>query len=610
MKNYNEFILKFANVNGSGSASSNQMFAKALFKTGVTVSSKNIFPSNIQGLPTWFSIRVSEKGYTGNRDGVDLMVAMNIATFKGDVESMASGGCFLYDSSFPREFDRDDIKVLGVPLTRLVLEQFGEIKQRFFYKNIACCGVLTSILELDKSLFSELIQEQYATKPKLIPSNIAAFEMGYDWAKNNIPEDYLSFAIRAPEVTPPGKRILISGNEAGGLGCVFAGASFCAWYPITPSTSLPEGFMKYCEKFRHEDGEDQNSGAAKYAIVQAEDEISAAGMTMGAGWNGVRAFTATSGPGISLMSEIIGLAYFAEIPMVLFNVQRGGPSTGMPTKTQQSDILLCAYASHGDTVHPMIFPSDPKESFDFAVKSFDFADRYQTPVFVMLDLDLGMNDWVCEAFDMSEHENWDRGKVMTKDMLDEMPDWGRYLDMDGDAVPYRSLPGVHNSKGAYLTRGTSHDEMAGYTEDGYVHARIIDRIHQKFLSMSEALPPPIYYQAGKTSNDVALFYGTTESSMIEASDEMCAQGKVLDLIRLRSFPFQSQLVENLNQYDRIFVVEQNRDGQMASLLNNETNIDKSKIISIRDYYGAPIIASSIVSKISPYFEASNIAVVR
>ena len=502
----NDFVIKFANVNGSGSASANQMFAKGVFRSGIPVSPKNIFPSNIQGLPTWFEVRVNEKGYLGRREGIDISVVMNPQSYGDDVKELKSGGYLIYDSSWKRDFGRDDINVLGIPLTQLCVNEFSNPKQRLLFKNLGYVGLLASILDMDKEIYISLINEQFKGKEKLIEPNIKALEIGYSYAEENF-KDLCEIKVNKSNKTDG--LILTSGNDAAGLGCVYGGATFCAWYPITPSTSLAESFSDYSEKLRKEDESQKN----KFAFIQAEDELAAIGMTIGANWNGARGFTATSGPGISLMSEFIGLAYFAEVPSVIFNVQRGGPSTGMPTRTQQSDLLACAYASHGDTKHVLLIPSDPKECFDFSVEAFDLADRLQTPVIVLSDLDLGMNDWSTKEFDWDDSKKYDRGKVLSKEDLDGMERFGRYLDVDGDGIPYRTYPGTHPSKGAYFTRGTSHDEYARYTEDGEKNAEVLSRLLKKYQTASELVPSPVFNQDKNSSSIGIIYFGSTDCSM-------------------------------------------------------------------------------------------------
>ena len=589
----NDFVIKFANVNGSGSASANQMFAKGVFRSGIPVSPKNIFPSNIQGLPTWFEVRVNEKGYLGRREGIDIAVAMNPQSYGQDVTELKQGGYLIYDSSWARDFGRDDINILEIPLTKLCVQEFSNPKQRLLFKNLGYVGLLASILEMDKEIYVSLIEEQFKGKEKLIEPNVKALNIGYKYAEDNF-KDFCEIKVKNSNKTEG--LILTSGNDAAGLGCVYGGATVCAWYPITPSTSLAESFDKYSEKFRVEVGTDKN----KYAFIQAEDELAAMGMTIGANWNGARAFTATSGPGVSLMSEFIGLAYFAEVPAVLFNVQRGGPSTGMPTRTQQSDLLSCAYASHGDTKHIMLIPSDPKECFEFAVEAFDLAERYQTPVIVLLDLDLGMNDWSSKEFQWNDLQEYDRGKVLSKEDLDEIEEFGRYLDVDGDGVPYRTYPGTHPQKGAYFTRGTSHDEYARYTEDGVKNAEILSRLTKKFQTASSTVPAPIFNQEASTSSIGVIYFGSPDCSMQEALDSLKDEKIDVDAMRIRSFPFNLEVWEFIEEHDLLFIVEQNRDGQMRTLLMAEGGIMPDKLVSILCFDGQPITASFITNKINAH----------
>ncbi len=593
----NDFVIKFANVNGSGSASANQMFAKGVFRSGIPVSPKNIFPSNIQGLPTWFEVRVNEKGYLGRREGIDIAVAMNPQSYGQDIAELKEGGYLIYDSSWKRDFGRDDINILEIPLTKLCVQEFTNPKQRLLFKNLGYVGLLASILEMDKDVYISLIEEQFKGKEKLIEPNIKALEIGYKYAEENF-KDLCGIKVKKSNKTEG--LILTSGNDAAGLGCVYGGATVCAWYPITPSTSLAESFEKYSEKFRVEIGTEKN----KFAFIQAEDELAAMGMTIGANWNGARGFTATSGPGVSLMSEFIGLAYFAEVPAVLFNVQRGGPSTGMPTRTQQSDILSSAYASHGDTKHIMLIPSNPKECFDFAIEAFDLAERYQTPVIVLLDLDLGMNDWSSKEFEWDDLREYDRGKVLSKNDLDEVEEFGRYLDVDGDGVPYRTYPGTHPQKGAYFTRGTSHDEYARYTEDGVKNAEVLSRLTKKFQTASSTVPAPIFNQEESSSSIGVIYFGSTDCSMQEALDDLEDQNINVDAMRIRSFPFNLEVWEFIEEHDLLFIVEQNRDGQMRTLLMAEGGIIPDKLVSILCFDGQPITASFITSKINAHISGT------
>ena len=593
----NEFVIKFANVNGSGSASANQMFAKGIFRSGVPVSPKNIFPSNIQGLPTWFEVRISEKGYLGRTEGVDITVAMNPQSYNEDLREINSGGYLIYDSSWKRDFKRTDINIIEIPLTKLCVEEFTNPKTRLLFKNIVYVGALSYLLGMDKEIYETLIAEQFKGKDKLIAPNIKALNIGYDYASGNLKG---SCEIKVNKSEKTKGMILTSGNNASGLGCVYGGATVCSWYPITPSTSLAEAFTDYSEKLRIEENTNKN----KYAIIQAEDELAAVGMAIGANWNGARAFTATSGPGISLMSEFLGLAYFAEVPLVVFDIQRGGPSTGMPTRTQQSDVLSCAYASHGDTKHVLLIPSNPKECFEFAAEAFDLADRIQTPVIVLSDLDLGMNDWSCPEFEWDDSKTYDKGKVLYAKDLEEIEKFGRYLDVDGDGIPYRTYPGAHSEKGAYFNRGTSHDEYAKYTEDGVVNARNLSRLLKKYQTASDMVPSPIFNQETNSSPTGVIYFGSTEASMQEALDKLHEEGIVLDAMRIRAFPFNLEVWEFIEDHDLLFIVEQNRDGQMRTLFMAEGGIIPDKLVSILCFDGQPITADFISNKISSHITGS------
>ena len=596
----NEFVIKFANVNGSGSASANQMFAKGIFRSGIPVSPKNIFPSNIQGLPTWFEIRASAKGYLGRKAGIDFMVAMNPQSYQQDVAEINSNGYLLYDSSWKREFHREDINILEIPLTSLVVDTFPNPKTRLLFKNLVYVGALSYLMNINKQVFIKLIEDQFKGKEKLISPNIQALEIGFNYAEKNLTD---ACSIKVQDTNLTDGMILTNGNNAAGLGCVYGGATVCAWYPITPSTSLAESYKKYCDQFRI----DEETGKNNFAFVQAEDELASIGMAIGANWNGARAFTATSGPGISLMTEFVGLAYFAEIPVVLFNIQRGGPSTGMPTRTQQSDILSCAYASHGDTKHVMLIPADPKECFEFAADSFDIADRLQTPVFVLSDLDIGMNDWTCPQFEWDDTRTFDRGKVLSKNDLDTMESWGRYLDVDGDGIPFRTLPGTHPEKGAYFTRGSSHDEYARYIEDGVVNARNMSRILKKFEGAHKFLPSPIFKQETNASANGIIYFGSTEAVMQESLDELTSLGFPIDAMRIRAFPFNADVWDFIDQHKSIFIVEQNRDAQMKTLVVAEGNINPDKLISVLCFDGSPITAKFICDSIIDVLSDKNIS---
>ena len=586
MTKVNDFVVKFANVNGSGSASANLMFAKSIFRMGIPVTPKNIFPSNIQGLPTWFEVRISKDGYAARREGIDCFITLNPQTYQTDMKEILPGGYLIYDNTMPRNFSRKDITYIGIPMASICADHYEDPRQRQLFKNIVCLGALAVLLKIDLKIIENLIKEDFEKKPKLIPPNIKALQLGRDYALENLDRD-LKISLKKIRTTK--KKILIQGNEAAGLGCVYGGATVAGWYPITPSTSLVEAFQKYVNIFRVNDSGEVNAG-----IVQAEDEMASVGMAIGANWNGARAFTATSGPGISLMSEFLGLAYFAEIPLVLFNIQRGGPSTGMPTITQQSDILACAYASHGDTKHVLLFPSDPKECFEMAAQSFDLAEILQTPIIVMSDLDIGMNDWVTDPLQWDDNTKFQRGKVLKKKDLDDLVNWGRYLDVDGDGIPYRTLPGTHETKGSYFTRGTSHDAFAGYTEDGRINADNMMRITKKFKKSLKFLPKSIRKKAKKDTNIGLIYFGSTSVAVDEANDILEDQGYAVDLLRIRSFPFGRGISTFIDDHDHVIVMEQNRDAQMRSLLINELDKNGSKIHSILNFDGSPVTADFIV----------------
>jgi 2-oxoglutarate ferredoxin oxidoreductase subunit alpha len=597
----NDFVVKFANVNGSGSASANGLFAKSILRMGVPIASRNIFPSNIQGLPTWFEVRVSEAGHLGRRGGVDMMVAMNPQTWDRDVAEIEPGGYLFYDSTrpMPKSKFRDDITVIGCPLTEITNAAYSDPRQRQLFKNIVYLGALSALLDMDVEAVQQSIAAQFKGKEKLVPANYAALEMGRNWAQANLACPIGLTLRRADKV---GDRIFVEGNAAAGLGAVYGGATVCAWYPITPSTSLAEAFEKYCTRLR----KDPETGEKRYAIVQAEDELASIGMVIGAAWNGARAFTATSGPGVSLMQEFLGLAYFAEIPAVLFDVQRAGPSTGMPTRTQQSDLLSAAYASHGDTKHVMLLPQDPGECFTFGADAFDLADRLQTPIFVMLDLDIGMNDWLCEPFAWDPNRRMDRGKVLDAAALDEAKDFGRYLDVDGDGIPYRTWPGTHPEKGAFFTRGTSRDRHARYTEEGAPYVDNMRRLLKKFDTAKSLLPRPIATPAKEKARDGVIYYGSSSAAMREALAALEAQGVHLDAMRIRAFPFHQDVADFIAAHDRVFVVEQNRDAQLRTLLVNEEEIDPAKLVPVLHYDGTPITARFIQSAIADRAAAANV----
>ena len=582
---FNDFVIKFANVNGSGSASSNLLCAKAFFRMGIPVSAKNIFPSNIQGLPTWYEIRVSEDGHMARRDGVDVMVAMNPASYKQDVAEVVPGGTLIYDSTRERDFGREDITVIGIPCARLCADHWIDPRQRQLFKNMVYLGALKYLLGIEPGALTQLIADQFAGKPKLIEPNVKALDLGHDWAETYV-EARPRVAVRMSDKNAG--KIMMQGNEAAGIGALFAGATVASWYPITPSTSLVEAFDKHAGKLRK-----TPDGRMNAAVVQAEDELAAVGMAIGASWNGARAFTATSGPGISLMAEFIGLAYFAEIPLVLFDIQRGGPSTGMPTRTQQSDILTCAYASHGDTGHILMLPGDPGECFTMAADAFDVADRYQTPVFVVSDLDIGMNDWVIDELTWDDNRQPDRGKVLDAAGLDAIEEFARYRDVDGDGIPYRTIPGTHPEKGAYFTRGTSHTDTGGYTEDGRINAVNLERIKRKIDGSAEQLPQPVIQPADRPTSLGIVNFGSTEPAVREGLDHLAADGHHFDHMRLRAFPFAQAVRDFADQHDYLFIVEQNRDAQMRTLLMVEADVPAHKLIAITNHDGMPLTAQFV-----------------
>jgi len=599
----NDFVVKFANVNGSGSASANELFAKAILRMGVPVSPRNIFPSNIQGLPTWYEVRVSERGWLGRRAGIDMMVAMNPQTWDQDVRELEPGGYLFYDSTkpMPESAFRSDVNTIGMPMTAICNATYSDPRQRQLFKNILYVGALAQLMGIEPAVIETLFSEQYKGKEKLLASNVQALHLGLDFAREHLGQQPVGLQVLRRDRV--GNRIFIDGNAAAALGAVYGGATVCAWYPITPSSSVAEAFTSYCKKFRH----DPATGEAKYAIVQAEDEIASIGMVTGAGWNGARAFTATSGPGVSLMTEFIGLAYFAEIPVTIINVQRGGPSTGMPTRTQQADLISCAYASHGDTKHVLLLPEDPKECFDFAAAALDLADRLQTPVFLMTDLDIGMNQRLCEPFEWKDDHRYDRGKVMTAADLEMGKEFARYKDVDGDGIPWRTLPATHESKGAYFTRGTTRDPYARYSEAGPDYVYNVKRLLQKFDTARSLVPAPVLRKASRKTRLGAIYFGSTSPAMDEALDLLNVGGIPLDAMRLRAFPFADEVAEFISAHEEVFVVEQNRDGQMRTLLMNELNVDPLKLVPILHYDGTPITARFISQAITKHVHAEIVA---
>ena len=590
MSGINDFVIKIATVNGTGSASANGLLMKAIFRMGIPIVGKNYFPSNIQGFPTWYEIRVSGDGYQSRADRVDVIVAMNAQTYSQDMLAVASGGWLIYDSTWPRSrlLDREDINILGIPLSRLCNEHFDGARARILMKNIAYVGAVAALLDLDLDVITELLEQTFASKQRLVESNLEAIRLGYDYTMEHFK---CPLPVKVEKLDKTANHILIDGNTAAGLGCVYAGATVGAWYPITPSTSLMDAYKAFCKQFRV----DEESGKKKFCIVQAEDELAAIGMVLGATWNGARAFTPTSGPGISLMSEFIGYAYYAEVPAVIFDVQRTGPSTGMPTRTQQCDLMICAYASHGDTKHVLLFPADPEECFYMSIAAFDLADRLQTPVMVLSDIDIGMNDWVCPDLKWDDNYQPDKGKVLSPEDLESMDKFYRYLDSDGDGITYRTIPGEH-PKGSYFTRGSGHTKYGAYTEDSADYKEVVDRLLVKWETARTIVPEPeIAYS--KFNKIGILSLGSCDGAIKEALVHLKDKNVGLNYCRVKSFPFTESVIDFIDKHERIYVVEQNRDGQLRSLLILDANADPNKLVSMLHYDGMPINASFVIDRV-------------
>ncbi len=598
----NDFVIRLGNVNGTGSASANGLLMKAIFRMGIPVIGKNVFPSNIQGLPTWYEIRVSGDGYMGRSGDTHLMIAMNAETYAKDLASVSPGGYLLYDSTWPRPhmLQRDDITVIGVPFSKMVNEAFEVARSRILMKNMAYVGAVAGLINLDMSVVKAMVEEMFASKQKLIPANMKALELGLNYVQDHI-DHPLPFTLSPLDKTRG--KIMIEGNMAAGLGCVYGGATVGAWYPITPSTSLMDSFSKYCHKLRI----DSETGEHKFAIIQAEDELAAAGLTIGAGWMGARAFTPTSGAGISLMNEFIGFSYYTETPATFFNIQRVGPSTGMPTRTQQCDIMTTAYCSHGDTKHIVLYPAHPGECFTMAVNALDLAERFQTPVFFLSDLDIGMNDWMVDEFEWDDNYEPDRGKVVTREQLEDGFEFYRYLDVDGDGIPYRTLPGTHPTKGAYFNRGSGHNKWGRYTEDSDEYKEVVDRLSVKWRNARHACPQPVLRKASKKTSVGILALGSSDPAVIEAQDRLAKEGVHVDYMRIRAFPFADAVEDFMAKHDKVYVVEQNRDGQLMSLLINETPVSKDKLVSVRYYAGEPLSYKFVMEAIGQKMAARKTA---
>ena len=597
----NDFVIKIGTVNGTGSASANTLLMKALFRMGIPVTGKNLFPSNIQGLPTWYEIRASHEGYNARTGRVDVMVAMNAQTYEQDLAEVSPGGCLIYDSSWPRESQlaRDDINIIGIPLADMVNRHFTPARVRILMKNIAYVGALCALMDIDRDIVRELIEETFAAKKKLIEPNMQAIALGHDYAKEHFD---CPLPVRAEAMSGTNDHILIDGNQAAALGCLYAGATVGAWYPITPSTSLMDAFESLCKRYRT----DTDTGEKRFCVIQAEDELAAAGMVIGANWAGARAFTPTSGPGISLMGEFIGFAYYTEIPAVIFDVQRVGPSTGMPTRTQQCDLMAAAYCSHGDTRHPVLLPADPHECFELSVAAFDLADRLQTPVFVLSDLDIGMNDWMTPKLSWDDDYRPDRGKILSAEELDQLDAFHRFDDVDGDGIPYRTLPGSHR-KGAYFVRGSGHNRLGGYTEDADEYQDVIDRLLDKWETARGLVAQPVRTDCGHHSDIGVIAFGSSHGAVTEALDQLANRGIHANYLRLRAFPFSDEVQTFIDEHATVFVVEQNRDGQMRSLLRLETRADPGKLVSILHYNGLPIPSTAISERIRNHIRKEAVA---
>jgi len=595
MHRINDFAFKIATANGTGSASANGLIMQAIFRMGVPVTGKNVFPSNIQGLPTWYEIRVNRDGYTARTPHFDLMVAMNPATYQKDITELRSGGWLLYDSTWPldQRLSRPDVTYLGIPLAEMCNAEFAGVRERILMKNIAYAGALSALLHIDPAIIRSLLAEKFGRKAALMESNKKAIDIGYEYARAHFS---CPLPIRLEPMDKTKDAILIDGNTAAALGCLYAGATVGAWYPITPATSVMEAFKGFCQKYRR----DSETNTNRFAILQAEDELAAVGMVIGASWAGARAFTPTAGPGISLMTELIGLAYYSEVPAVIIDVQRTGPSTGMPTRTQQGDLMLCAYASHGDTRHICLYPSDPREAFEFAAKAFDLAERYQTPVFMLSDLDIGMNDWMVPKLTWDDSYRPDRGKVLSSEELEEIRTFYRYLDVDGDGIPYRTLPGVHPA-GAYFTRGSGHNKFGQYTEDAEEYVEVVDRIDRKIQQAANAVPKPLVRSSAGAKVGLVTI-GGCHAACVEALDLLRADGIHLDYMRVRGFPFSNDVREFLEAHDVNFVVEQNRDGQLRSMLLIDTGVAQEKLESVRYYGGFPMSAHHVITGVKAKLE--------
>ena len=599
----NDFAIKLANVNGTGSASANSLLMQAIFRMGVPVSGKNLFPSNIQGLPTWYEIRVNADGHTSRSLEYDLMVAMNGQTYAQDIAEVRSGGYLLFDDSWPLELElrRPDVTFLGVPLARLCADKFASSRERILMKNVAYAGALVALLDLDPELVAQLLTESYGHRQQLLESNRLALRLGYEYARGNFS---CPLPCHVERLDKTRDLIMIDGNTATALGALYAGATVAAWYPITPATSVMENFIRLCAKYRREVVPDAKPGEPafrnNYLVVQAEDELAALGVVVGASWAGARAFTSTSGPGLSLMSELLGLAYYTEVPAVVVDVQRAGPSTGMPTRVQQADILMAAYASHGDTKQLLLFPADPGECFHLTVLAFDLAERFQTPVLVLSDLDIGMNDWAVPELTWDDAYVPDRGRVLGEQELQEISEFFRYSDEDQLSVTPRTLPGV-SPRGAYFVRGSGHDRLGGYTERPDDYQQVVDRLLAKHRAAADHMPAPVLEQRPGAQVGV-ITVGSCDLAVREAVQLLSQAGVEASYLRVRGFPFPAQVRQFIDDHEVCFVVEQNRDAQLKALIQVETGAPSEKLRSVLVYGGLPLSAREVVAGIKRQLE--------
>jgi 2-oxoglutarate ferredoxin oxidoreductase subunit alpha len=585
----NDFTIRVATVNGSGSQSSNLVLTNAVARLGIPVAPKNVFPSNIEGLPTWFDVRVTALGYQCRARDFDVLVALNATTWQQDVAGVKSGGAVIHEEAYPCKGDtfREDLTYYPVPFTKLAKEHFADKGDlRKYLMNMIYVGVLAQLLEIPLSTVEESLRTQFRSKASAVELNLSAVSVGLEYAREHL-EKHDPFRL-IPMSGKTDGLMFMEGNRAAALGCVMGGCTVAAWYPITPSSSLCEYFIQYCDRYRV----DRETGERNVAIVQAEDELAAAGMVFGAGWAGARAMTSTSGPGISLMAEYAGYGYFAEVPGVIFDVQRAGPSTGLPTRTMQADVSFAYTLSHGDTKHIVLLPATVAEAYEFAMESFDLAERFQTPVFVLSDLDLGMNAWLTPPLRYPE-KPFDRGKVLGADDLSSMKAWGRYRDVDKDGIAYRTLPGTKHPNAGFFTRGTGHDEEARYSEMPDVWQRNLDRLVRKHDTARAAVPAPVVEEK-KGCKIAILAYGTTHHAVVEARDYMREAGIDFNYMRLRALPLSPEVATFVKRHDRVYVVEQNRDGQLYGILRTELPTHLiGRLESIRHYNGVPIDARSI-----------------